>query len=69
VSELRGVIEREKAVIGVVITMYPQSRAMKAEAAAAGFYVSAWGKHLRLPDADHSCVSNNKGRPRAISST
>ena len=27
------------------------------------------GKHLRLPHADHSCVSNNKGRARAISST
>jgi hypothetical protein len=28
--------------------MYPPSRAMKAEAATAGFYVSPWGKHLRL---------------------
>jgi DNA modification methylase len=48
VSELRGVIEREKAVIGVLITMHEPSRAMKAEAATAGFYDSMWGRHLRL---------------------
>lgn len=48
VSELRGVIDRERAAIGVMITMHPPSRAMRAEAATAGFYTSAWGKHQRL---------------------
>ena len=48
VSELRGVIEREKAVIGVLITMHSPTRAMKAEAATAGFYASPWGKHPRI---------------------
>lgn len=48
VSELRGVVEREKAAIGVLITMHPPSRAMRAEAATGGFYHSPWGKHQRL---------------------
>lgn len=48
VSELRGVVEREKAAIGVLITMHPPTRAMRIEAATAGFYHSAWGKHPRL---------------------
>lgn len=48
VSELRGVIEREKAVIGVLLTMHPPTRAMRAEAASAGLYQSPWGKHPRL---------------------
>jgi hypothetical protein len=39
VSELHGVIEREKAVIGVLTTMHPPTRAMKVEAATAGFYI------------------------------
>lgn len=48
VSELRGVVDREKATIGVLITMHPPSKAMKVEAATAGFYQSPWGKHPRL---------------------
>jgi site-specific DNA-methyltransferase (adenine-specific) len=48
VSELRGVVERERAVIGVLITMHPPTRAMKVEAATAGFYNSLWGKHQRI---------------------
>jgi site-specific DNA-methyltransferase (adenine-specific) len=48
VSELRGVIEREKAAIGVLITMHPPSRAMKIEAASGGSYTSPWGKHPRI---------------------
>jgi site-specific DNA-methyltransferase (adenine-specific) len=47
---LRGVIEREKAEIGVLITMEPPSKPMKIEAADAGFYDSkVWGtKHPKL---------------------
>jgi site-specific DNA-methyltransferase (adenine-specific) len=48
VRDLRGVIERERASIGVLITMEEPTKAMRAEAAAAGFYESPWGKHPRL---------------------
>ncbi|MBC7791897.1 MAG: restriction endonuclease [Anaerolineae bacterium] len=46
--DLRGVIEREKAEIGVFLTFEPPTQLMRAEAAKAGFYDSPWGKHPRL---------------------
>jgi hypothetical protein len=45
VRDLNGVIQREKAQIGVLITMEPASKPMLTEAASAGFYKSAWGTH------------------------
>jgi site-specific DNA-methyltransferase (adenine-specific) len=42
VNELRGVVERENAAIGVLITMQEPTKAMKADAASAGFYEWAW---------------------------
>ncbi|MCL4535822.1 MAG: hypothetical protein M1370_11770 [Bacteroidetes bacterium] len=43
--DLRGVVEREKAEIGVLITLQPPTQPMRAEAAA-GFYTSPWsGTH------------------------
>ncbi len=43
--DLRGVIDREKAAIGVLITMKEPTKPMRTEAASAGFYHSdAWGK-------------------------
>ena len=48
VHELRGVVEREKAAIGVLITMEPPTRPMREEAASAGFYQSPWGTHPRI---------------------
>ena len=43
--DLRGVMEREKAEIGVLITMQEPTGPMRAEAAAAGFYHSpGWNK-------------------------
>lgn len=48
VRELRGVIEREQAQIGVLITLQDPTVDMRAEAASAEFYRSAWGKHPRL---------------------
>lgn len=50
VRDLRGVIEREKAEIGVLITMQQPTQPMRIEAAGAGFYESpAWGKtHPRI---------------------
>jgi len=44
VRDLRGVIEREKAAIGVLITMQEPTQPMRAEAASAGFYKAPWGK-------------------------
>ena len=49
VHELRGVIEREGASIGVLITMGPPTKPMREEAASAGFYETAWGtRHPRV---------------------
>ena len=48
VRDLRGVIERENAAIGVLLTLDEPTRAMRTEAASAGFYESPWGKHWRL---------------------
>ncbi|MBI3089416.1 MAG: restriction endonuclease [Candidatus Tectomicrobia bacterium] len=48
VRDLRGVIEREKAEIGVLITMQKMTQPMRSEAAGAGFYESQWGKHPRI---------------------
>jgi hypothetical protein len=54
VRDLRGVIEREEAELGVLLTMREPTRDMRAEAASAGFYrsgsegVGTWGKHPRL---------------------
>jgi DNA modification methylase len=48
VRDLRGVIEREKAELGVLITLEDSTRDMRSEAASAGFYKSPWGQHPRL---------------------
>lgn len=45
VRDLRGVLDREKAQIGVLITMEEPTKPMRAEAASAGFYKSPWGNH------------------------
>ena len=43
--DLRGVMDRENAALGVFITLEPPSRDMTAEAASAGFYHSpGWGR-------------------------
>ena len=48
VRDLRGVMEREKAEIGVLISMEEPTGPMRREAASAGFYTSPWGRHARL---------------------
>jgi site-specific DNA-methyltransferase (adenine-specific) len=49
VRDLRGVVEREKAAIGVLMTMQTPTQSMRREAASTGFYESPWGtKHPRL---------------------
>jgi site-specific DNA-methyltransferase (adenine-specific) len=49
VRDLRGVIEREQAAIGVLLTLEPATQPMTSEAAGAGFYQTQnWGKFPRL---------------------
>jgi DNA modification methylase len=48
VRDLRGVLDREKAEIGVLISLEEPTGPMRKEAASAGFYTSPWGKHARL---------------------
>jgi DNA modification methylase len=48
VRDLRGVVERERAEIGVLISFETPTRPMKQEAASAGFYQSPWGKHPKM---------------------
>lgn len=46
--DLRGVLDREKADIGVLLSFETPTKLMRAEAASAGFYKSPWGDHARL---------------------
>jgi DNA modification methylase len=48
VHELHGVVDAQKAEIGVLITFAEPTAGMRAEAANAGFYESPWGKHQRI---------------------
>jgi site-specific DNA-methyltransferase (adenine-specific) len=48
VHELHGVVDAQKAAIGVLITFKEPTPGMRAEAANAGFYASPWGKHPRI---------------------
>jgi site-specific DNA-methyltransferase (adenine-specific) len=48
VRDLRGVVEREEAQIGVLITLQRPTRQMRAEAASAASYSSPWGRHPKL---------------------
>lgn len=49
IRELRGTVEREKAEIGVLLTLALPTKPMKQEAIDAGFYDSPWGtRHPKL---------------------
>lgn len=48
VRDLRGVIERENAQLGVLVSFNESTQPMRQEAASAGFYTSPWGQHPRL---------------------
>lgn len=48
VRELSDVVRREGAQIGVLITLDPPTRPMRAEAAGAGSYTSSWGSYDRI---------------------
>jgi site-specific DNA-methyltransferase (adenine-specific) len=49
VRSLLGVVNREQAVIGVLITLHPPTRPMKADAASAGFYQAVEWSQQRFP--------------------
>jgi hypothetical protein len=44
VRDLRGVVEREQAAIGVLISMETPTQPMRSEAASAGFYEAPWDR-------------------------
>ena len=48
VRDLRGVVEREQAALGVLLTLNAPTQPMRTEAASAGFYASPWGQHPRV---------------------
>jgi len=48
VRDLRGVVDREKAEISVLLSFEAPTKLMRQEAASAGFNTSPWGKHARL---------------------
>lgn len=48
VRDLRGVIEREKAAIGVLLSFEEPTGPMRREAAGAGFFETRWGRFPRL---------------------
>ena len=48
VRELRGVLSREGAAVGVLLTLHKPTPAMLKEAARAGFHESHWGRHPRI---------------------
>ena len=48
VRDLRGVMEREQAAMGVLLTLHAPTQKMRVEAASAGLYKSPWGQYPRL---------------------
>ena len=48
VRDLVGVLDRENAAIGVLISFEEPTRPMRMEAASAGFFTTPWGKHPRV---------------------
>ena len=48
IRDLVGTIDREKAAIGVYITLTEPTKPMLTEAASAGFFENAWGKFPRI---------------------
>ncbi len=49
IRDLKGVLEREQAALGAMITLKPPTRPMREEAAAAGFYVPENFPEQRFP--------------------
>ena len=65
VRDLRGVVEREQAALGVLLTLNAPTQPMRTEAASAGFYASPWGQHPRVQDPDRGRTPGRKEAGRA----
>lgn len=61
VRELLGVMSRERAAMGVLLTLQEPTQAMLTEAAKAGFYESHWGRHPRLQIVTAAQVLDDQG--------
>ncbi len=70
VRDLRGVLDREKAEIGVLISLQEPTGPMRKEAASAGFYTSPWGRHprIQLVTVEDLLTGKNINRPPADAS-
>ena len=70
VRDLRGVLDREKAAIGVLISLQPPTREMLAEAAGAGFYEHKMNKQkyprIQLRTAKELMEGKNIERPSNV---
>ena len=61
IRDLKGVLEREQAELGVLITMREPTQPMRVEAAEAGWYDSPWGtRHPRIQILTISELLENK---------
>ncbi len=71
VRDLRGVLDREKAQIGVLLCMEDPTTPMRKETANAGFYKSPWGQHPRLQilTIENLLTGKTINRPPAQTST
>ena len=68
VRDLRGVVEREDAAIGVLVSMQEPTQPMRSEAASAGFYDSPFGTHhprIQLLTIEELLDSGRVDFPRA----
>ncbi len=64
IHKLKSVIEREKAMIGLFITLHPPTKPMIAEAAAAGFVETTNGRIPRLQILTIEGILNFREVPR-----
>jgi hypothetical protein len=72
IRELRGTIEREEAVIGVLLTMQQPTKPMIAEAASAGFYKSPLGTshpRIQIITVEEMLQGRRIDYPRAVNVT
>jgi site-specific DNA-methyltransferase (adenine-specific) len=59
--DLRGVVQREAAQIGVLISLQTPTKSMRTEAASAGYYASPWGNHPTLQMLTIADLFDGKG--------
>ena len=83
VRDLRGTVEREHAVFGVLLSLEAPTKPVRTEAAAAGFFETPWGtfprmqlltveqlltgERIRYPEVTHGNVSFKRAKKAAPS--